>query len=254
MSGPGKQAIDKKSNQPEAITEPRPSSLDDALLKLLRVVPGDEFAPKEDELRDLELFQAACNYLAVAQIFLTWAPLDPKQQLTKEHVKKRLLGHYGTCPGLSLVFAHVNYLIKQTGEEFMIVTGSSCCSICLGRADLCRSWPWCTWYALQATAPRNYKLTSVVFKGVLSALYLEGSITRFYGQYGMNKAGMDVRTLTEQAERPDFARKRPLSRHSPGLAVFLRTSMRKHLDRSMKAGSSGMHWLLDMALSWTTPT
>jgi xylulose-5-phosphate/fructose-6-phosphate phosphoketolase len=126
-----------------ATTEPKPSSLPEDLFGLLAKYDPKKDGPSEEELKDLETFQRACNYLSVAQIFLVKAPISPEKEMTKDWVKKRLLGHFGTCPGLALVFAHVNLMIQKIPEaKFMVVTGPG------------------------HGAP-----------AVLSALYLEGSIT-----------------------------------------------------------------------------
>ena len=46
-----------------------------------------------------------------------------KKELTKDDIKFRLLGHWGTCPGLSLVYAHVTRIIRKTDQEFLFVVG-----------------------------------------------------------------------------------------------------------------------------------
>ncbi|MGA8991967.1 MAG: hypothetical protein WB500_16575, partial [Rhodoplanes sp.] len=54
----------------------------------------------------------AANYLCVGQIYLTDNPLL-REPLTAQHVKPRLLGHWGTSPGQNLIYAHLNRLIKE---------------------------------------------------------------------------------------------------------------------------------------------
>src|SRR6266545_6262903 len=74
---------------------------------------------------DVELLDAywrAANYLAVGQIYLLDNPLL-REPLTPEHVKPRLLGHFGTTPGLNLVYAHLNRAIRQRGLGVLYVTG-----------------------------------------------------------------------------------------------------------------------------------
>ena len=64
-----------------------------------------------DELRRMNAYWQAANYLAVGQIYLYDNPLL-RQPLKLEHVKPRLLGHWGTTPGLNFIYAHLNRLIK----------------------------------------------------------------------------------------------------------------------------------------------
>ena len=70
---------------------------------------------------DLRWWNAA-NYLTVAQIYLKSNPLL-RQPLTVEHIKPRLLGHWGTSPALSLVYVALNRLIRETGQDCLYVTG-----------------------------------------------------------------------------------------------------------------------------------
>jgi xylulose-5-phosphate/fructose-6-phosphate phosphoketolase len=64
----------------------------------------------------------AANYLTVAQIYLSANPLL-REPLQPEHIKPRLLGHWGTSPGLSLVYVHLNQLIRQHGTNVIYITG-----------------------------------------------------------------------------------------------------------------------------------
>jgi xylulose-5-phosphate/fructose-6-phosphate phosphoketolase len=63
-----------------------------------------------DELRKLDAYWRAANYLSVGQIYLMENPLL-REPLLKEHIKPRLLGHWGTTPGLNFVYAHMNRAI-----------------------------------------------------------------------------------------------------------------------------------------------
>jgi xylulose-5-phosphate/fructose-6-phosphate phosphoketolase len=75
--------------------------------------------------QDLELIDAywrAANYLSVGQIYLLDNPLL-REPLQAEHVKPRLLGHWGTTPGLNLLYAHMNRVIKDRGLNALYVTG-----------------------------------------------------------------------------------------------------------------------------------
>ncbi|KAL7417777.1 putative phosphoketolase [Mrakia frigida] len=138
-------------------TPPLPSSLDKEVVGQLLVSldPKSSKAVKELDLEGVLEFQRAANYLACAQIFLRDNTLV-EEKLTHEHVKRRLLGHWGTCPGLNFVYAHTNVLINNSPEsDFIFVTGPG------------------------HGAP-----------AVLATLYLEGAISKFYPQYGRNKEGL----------------------------------------------------------------
>ena len=75
--------------------------------------------------QDLEMIDAywrAANYLSVGQIYLLDNPLL-REPLQAEHVKPRLLGHWGTTPGLNLLYAHMNRVINDRGLNALYVTG-----------------------------------------------------------------------------------------------------------------------------------
>ena len=65
---------------------------------------------------------AANNYLTIGQIYLPANPLLG-EPLSFEHIKPRLLGHWGTSPGLSFVYAHASRLIQHTGQEMIYLAG-----------------------------------------------------------------------------------------------------------------------------------
>jgi xylulose-5-phosphate/fructose-6-phosphate phosphoketolase len=75
-----------------------------------------------DELRKIDAYWRACNYLAVGMIYLQGNPLlrDP---LKPEHVKQRLLGHWGASPGLSFVYSHLNRLINKYDLDAIFLAG-----------------------------------------------------------------------------------------------------------------------------------
>ena len=76
-----------------------------------------------DEDRALDLrWWAAANYLTVAQIYLKENPLL-REPLSAEQIKPRLLGHWGTSPALSMIYAVLNRLIRATGQDCLYVTG-----------------------------------------------------------------------------------------------------------------------------------
>jgi xylulose-5-phosphate/fructose-6-phosphate phosphoketolase len=74
------------------------------------------------ELDGLISYWEAANYLTVAQIYLQDNPLL-REPLRAEQIKPRLLGHWGTSPGLNLVYAQFNRLIRATGQEVLYVAG-----------------------------------------------------------------------------------------------------------------------------------
>ncbi len=75
-----------------------------------------------DELRRLNAWWRAANYLSVGQIYLLDNPLL-REPLRIEHVKPRLLGHWGTTPGLNFVYAHLNRVIRANDLDAIFVTG-----------------------------------------------------------------------------------------------------------------------------------
>jgi xylulose-5-phosphate/fructose-6-phosphate phosphoketolase len=76
----------------------------------------------DDELHALDAYWRAANYLSVGQIYLLDNPLL-REPLRAEQVKPRLLGHFGTTPGLNLVYAHLNRAIRLRDLDAIYVTG-----------------------------------------------------------------------------------------------------------------------------------
>jgi len=74
------------------------------------------------ELKLLDEYWRAANYLSVGQIYLLDNPLL-KRQLVATDVKPRLLGHWGTTPGLNFIYTHLNRLIKKHDLEMLFITG-----------------------------------------------------------------------------------------------------------------------------------
>jgi xylulose-5-phosphate/fructose-6-phosphate phosphoketolase len=74
------------------------------------------------ELDSLQRYRRAVNYLAAAQIYLKDNPLL-EEPLRPEHIKDRLLGHWGTAPGINLIYAHLNQLILKTDASILLITG-----------------------------------------------------------------------------------------------------------------------------------
>ncbi|MEH6381187.1 MAG: phosphoketolase, partial [Dietzia cercidiphylli] len=75
-----------------------------------------------DRLEEVDAWWRAANYLSIGQIYLLDNPLlrDP---LTAEHIKPRLLGHWGTTPGLNFLYAHLNRAITDRDLNTLYVTG-----------------------------------------------------------------------------------------------------------------------------------
>lgn len=111
-------------------------------------------AQRIEELKALARYQRATNYLAAAQIYLQENVLL-REPLTAAHVKDRLLGHWGTCPGINMIYAHLNRIIVHHNLDMFLVTGPG------------------------HGAPAN-----------LANLYLEGSLQHFYPRLSLDEAGL----------------------------------------------------------------
>src|SRR4026209_1406478 len=74
------------------------------------------------ELALIDAYWRAANYLSVGQIYLYDNPLL-KKPLTRAHIKPRLLGHWGTTPGLNFVYVHANRLIRQRDLDAIYIAG-----------------------------------------------------------------------------------------------------------------------------------
>src|SRR5438067_9830295 len=107
-----------------------------------------------EELQAIACFQRVSNYLAAAQIYLKQNVLL-REPLKPEDIKDRLLGHWGTSPGINLIYAHLNHLIMRYDLDMFLVTGPG------------------------HGAPAN-----------LSNLYLEGTLEQFYPSLTLDKAGL----------------------------------------------------------------
>ena len=75
-----------------------------------------------DLLRKMDAWWRAANYLSVGQIYLYDNPLL-KKPLTLKHIKPRLLGHWGTTPGLNFIYVHLNRVIKEQDLNVIYITG-----------------------------------------------------------------------------------------------------------------------------------
>jgi xylulose-5-phosphate/fructose-6-phosphate phosphoketolase len=107
-----------------------------------------------DELRKTDAYWRACNYLAVGMIYLQANPLL-REPLKPEHVKQRLLGHWGASPGLSFAYVHLNRLITKYDLDAIFLAGPG------------------------HGAP-----------GVLAPVYLEGAYSEIYPNKGEDAEGM----------------------------------------------------------------
>ncbi|MGH7234695.1 MAG: phosphoketolase, partial [Candidatus Saccharimonadales bacterium] len=84
---------------------------------------SDAEMPLSDEyLHRIDAYWRAANYLSVGQIYLCNNPLL-KQPLELSHVKKLLLGHWGTTPGQNFIYAHLNRLIKENNFNMLYISG-----------------------------------------------------------------------------------------------------------------------------------
>ncbi|WP_116209824.1 phosphoketolase family protein [Streptomyces olivoreticuli] len=86
------------------------------------VHPEPDSCLDDAELGELDAHWRAANYLAVGQIYLMTNPLLA-EPLLPEHIKPRLLGHWGTSPGLNLVHTHLNRVIKARGQDTLCIWG-----------------------------------------------------------------------------------------------------------------------------------
>jgi xylulose-5-phosphate/fructose-6-phosphate phosphoketolase len=75
-----------------------------------------------EELRKIDAYWRACNYLALGMIYLQCNPLL-KEPLKPEHIKNRLLGHWGSSPGLAFIYIHLNRLIKKYNLDMIFMAG-----------------------------------------------------------------------------------------------------------------------------------
>jgi xylulose-5-phosphate/fructose-6-phosphate phosphoketolase len=78
--------------------------------------------PSDDRMTQVDAFWRAANYLGAAQLYLKENPLL-REPLKPNHIKLRLLGHWGTQPGLNLIYAHLNRLIQDTDASILFIAG-----------------------------------------------------------------------------------------------------------------------------------
>src|SRR5580658_3955179 len=117
--------------------------------------PAQELpALSAEELRKMDAYWRAANYLSVGQIYLYDNPLL-KEPLTLAHIKPRLLGHWGTTPGLNFIYVHCNRLIRKYDLDMIYVAGPG------------HGGP-----------------------GIVANTYLEGTYSEIYSHVSQNEAGM----------------------------------------------------------------
>ena len=80
------------------------------------------FVLSPEDIRRVDAYWRAANYLSVGQIYLLDNPLL-EEPLQPEHVKPRLLGHWGTTPGLNFIYAHLNRLISRHDLDMIYIAG-----------------------------------------------------------------------------------------------------------------------------------
>jgi xylulose-5-phosphate/fructose-6-phosphate phosphoketolase len=87
-----------------------------------RVIPTADEALSSEEIAQIDAYWRAANYLSVGQIYLLDNPLL-REPLEPKHVKPRLLGHFGTTPGLNFLYVHLNRAIRERDLSVLYVTG-----------------------------------------------------------------------------------------------------------------------------------
>jgi phosphoketolase len=115
-----KEIIDDLRQRAKKSDAPR-SGLRSNLRRTSRIA-GVRAFPSETDLEMLDRYWRAANFLSVGQIYLLDNPLL-REPLQPEHIKPRLLGHWGTTPGLNFIYAHLNRAIKARDLNTIFVCG-----------------------------------------------------------------------------------------------------------------------------------
>jgi xylulose-5-phosphate/fructose-6-phosphate phosphoketolase len=111
----------KKMSEKKIVIEVKKGFEENIVLKKEKKNKNDKpLSP--DTLRKIDAYWRAANYLSVGQIYLYDNPLL-KKPLKLEHVKPRLLGHFGTTTGLNLIYVHLNRIIKKYDLNMIYITG-----------------------------------------------------------------------------------------------------------------------------------
>ena len=87
-----------------------------------QIISETPVAMADDELRKIDAYWRACNYLSLGMLYLSENPLL-REPLKVEHLKKRLIGHWGSDPGQSFVWVHLNRLIKKYDLNMIYIAG-----------------------------------------------------------------------------------------------------------------------------------
>ena len=74
------------------------------------------------ELKRIDAYYRACNYLSVGQLYLKDNPLL-KEKLTLDHIKPNVVGHWGTAPGQNFAYVHLNRIIKKNKLDMIYISG-----------------------------------------------------------------------------------------------------------------------------------
>ncbi len=111
------------------------------------------------ELQALDLWWRAANYLSVGQIYLVENPLL-REPLRLEHVKRRLLGHWGTSPGLNFAYVHTNRVIREQDIDAIHITGPGHG----GPALVANAWLEGTWSEVYPEVSRDAEGMRRLFK------------------------------------------------------------------------------------------
>ncbi len=112
-----------------------------------------------DQLRKMNAWWRAANYLSVGQTYLLDNPLL-KEPLTKEHVKPRLVGHWGTTPGLNFIYVHLNRVIKERDLDMIYVIGPGHG----GPGIVANTWLEGTYSEVYTNIPQNEEGMKKLFK------------------------------------------------------------------------------------------
>lgn len=105
------------------VATPQKPNIDPSLSAFGKARSTVEGAPlSAEELRKIDAFWRASNYLAIGMIYLRENPLL-REPLKLEHIKERLLGHWGSSPGISFVYTHLNRAIKKQDLDMIYVVG-----------------------------------------------------------------------------------------------------------------------------------
>src|ERR687891_155816 len=89
---------------------------------MVAIVSKETHPLTTEDVRRMNAYWRAANYISVGQIYLHGNPLL-REPLKLEHVKPRLLGHWGTTPGLNFIYVHLNRVIRRDGLDAIFVCG-----------------------------------------------------------------------------------------------------------------------------------